>query len=473
MPIKPNLKSPQYKKLEDRYSLIFDVLEGQERIKEQGVAYLPAFDYPEGNANSLRYRNYKERAVFYPVTKRTREGLVAEVFVREPRIEITGIDENILNDINGKNLSLTQFAKVVFREIISYGNGGIFVDYPQTDGVTTIADLEKGNIRPVLSFYPAYNIVNYETKKIGSKTVLSMVLLYETEYVRKDNSRFEKELVEYYRCLELDENNNYFVTIYEDDGVTIHNEPIYPTDAKGNFIKEIPFFFCGSLNNDIDPDEPPLYDLAEMNIAHYRNSAEYEDLTFKVGQPQLVEIGGNERTENSGSDVFIGSAALLRVPKGGDYKYIQVQSDTLPFEAMKHKEEQMVKIGARLIEGGAVQSTATEVKIDKMSETSIVKSTALNVNECIKKALEFFTVYTGLTVTVEFELNTEFELSFVTPEQIGTIVSMWQQGAITFEEMRKVVKSVGFAHIDDEEAKETIDAEMLVMNEENNNVPNG
>ena len=46
----------------------------------------------------------------------------------------------------------------------------------------------------------------------------------------------------------------------------------------------IPFQFLGSENNDTSIDDSPLYDMAEVNIGHYRNSADYEEAAYRSGE---------------------------------------------------------------------------------------------------------------------------------------------------------------------------------------------
>ena len=74
------------------------------------------------------------------------------------------------------------------------------------------------------------------------------------------------------------------------DGVN-HLRTVTPLDAKGMPFNEILFQFVGAENNSPDIDFPPLYDLAELNIGHYRNSADYEETSFIAGQPTPVVSG--------------------------------------------------------------------------------------------------------------------------------------------------------------------------------------
>lgn len=67
----------------------------------------------------------------------------------------------------------------------------------------------------------------------------------------------------------------------------------YNPKPKGkDFWDEIPFTFVGAQNNDETIDDPPLATLAEINLGHYRNSADYEDSVWFCGQVAMHPVSG-------------------------------------------------------------------------------------------------------------------------------------------------------------------------------------
>ena len=129
-------------------------------------------------------------------------------------------------------------------------------------------------------------------------------------------------------------------------------------------------------------------------------------------------------------------------------------------EAMDTKENQMVAIGAQLVQDGEVERTATEAKLEATSEGSTLKSAALNVQAAYVWAIEQAALFTDETINEDaFILNTDFELSQMTVEERRATVEEWIKGAITFGEMRSTLRKAGSATLDDEEAKKVIDEE--------------
>lgn len=449
------------------YHLIRDCIAGQFAVKAKTSDYLPQPNRldvtPE---NQARYMAYLERAVFYGVTGRTLRGLVGQVFARDPVVELPESLQIVNADANGEGVSLSQVAKRTLQQVLAFGRAGLFADYPATAGTISRLELSKGNIRPTIEGYAPLDIINWRTVSRGAREVLSLVVLMET-YVEKDDG-FEETLGTQYRVLSLGPTSrnpffepSEFYTVevwranYGNFGIA---ESYQPSDASGRLLTEIPFTFVGAENNDSEVDNAPLFDIAALNIAHYRNSADYEESCFMVGQPTPVFSGLTEDWVKNvmGGVVALGSRGGVTLPAGGSASLLQASANTLVFEAMQLKERQMVALGAKLVEQASVQRTATEASMENASENSTLASSAKNVSEAYKFALTKCAEFVGSSGKITFELNTDFDLSAMNAADRSEVVKSWQAGAITFEEMRSVQKKAGIAYEDDAKAKEQI-----------------
>ncbi|OHD25442.1 MAG: hypothetical protein A2Y38_12850 [Spirochaetes bacterium GWB1_59_5] len=453
----------ELKKLLPSYGLIRDCIEGEMTVKKAGDKYLPRPNSSDiSPENVARYKAYKERAVFYNVTQRTLAGLAGAVFLREPVVEVPTLLDVVNNDANGGGVSLTQLAKRASLHVLAYGRSGLLVDYPVSEAPASRAQLEAGDIRPTINVYSPFDIINWRTVTRGARELLSLVVLHET-YVYSDDG-FEMKKADQWRVLQLTE-AGYAVSIWRKGSgdYTIFEGPHFPKDASGGILTEIPFSFIGCENNDDLPDLPPLYDLASLNIAHYRNSADYEESCFIVGQPTPYFSGLTEEwvTNVLKGTIALGARGAIPLPVGGDAGLLQASPNTLPFEAMQHKERQMVALGAKLVEQSTVQRTATEADIENASETSTLASAAKNVSAVFKWALTWCAKFVGVPETgIQFDLHTDFDLSKMTPQERAQLVAEWQAGAIAFEEMRNNMRRAGIATLDDAAAKTAIAEEL-------------
>lgn len=450
-------------KMKDWWDPVKDCLGGQRAIKETREKYLlkpnPA-DLSE--ENKKRYDQYLERAVFYNVTQRTHSGLVGQVFQQDPIAKLPALMEPLLIDIDGAGVSLDQQSKKALGEVLGYGRCGLFVDYPKVEGAVSRQDLLDGKVRPTVILYDPWDIINWRTKTVGAKKLLSLVVIAE-QYIAEDDG-FEPKSEKQWRVLRVEEKTGvYRVEIWrEANGTHQEYEHYYPLDADGNNLEEIPFTFIGSVNNDPNVDLPPLYDLAIINIAHYRNSADYEEACHMTGQPTpyLAGLTKDWVEEVLKGEVHLGSRAAIPLPQGGTAGLLQASPNTMPKEAMELKERQMVALGAKLAEQATVQRTATEARQEEASEVSILATCAKNVAAAYRAALTWCGVFLGTDQEPEFDLNTDFELGRMSSQDRAQLIAEWLAGAIAFEEMRFNLRRANVAYLEDEDAKDAIEEEM-------------
>lgn len=446
-----------------KWRLIRDCLAGQEAIKNATTDYLPKPNPTDDSIeNAARYKQYVERAVFYNVTQRTHGGLVGQVFRRNPVLECPTEIQTLVDNIDGGGVTLDQQAKKALGEVLGYGRCGLFVDFPSVNGAATLADMKAGRIRPTITLYEPWSIVNWRIRQVGAKKLLSLVVLVE-DYTAEDDG-FELKMQKQWRVLSLGADGIYRVDLWRGDtasGTVVTTS--YPKDASGQQMTEIPFVFVGAVNNDPALDLPPMYDMAVLNVAHYRNSADYEEACYIVGQPTPYFSG---LSKDWVEDVFkkkpiqLGSRAAIPLPEAGKAGLLQATENSMPKEAMELKEKQMISLGAKLVEQSTVQRTATEARQEEASESSILSSCANNVSAAYTQALTYCWQYLSSTATkILYKLNTEFELSKLGAAEIQQVVTNWKDGAVCFEEMRETLRKAGYTKLTDEEALVRIKAE--------------
>lgn len=462
---------PEVKALLPQYQVIRDCIAGETVVKKERETYLPKPNaHDTSPENATRYEAYLKRAVFYNVTRRTLAGLVGQVFSRPPAVEIPDVLKPMAANVTGTGISLDQSAMLSLGNVVAYSRGGVFVDFTNTGAAGASRDqIESGEVRPTIYAYSPFEIINWRVKEVGSKEVLSLVVLLESYPVSDDG--FEVKLSPQFRVLKLNDANVYVQEIWRDPTNPVWDErkfptgnfklhqPITPTGADGQPLKEIPFHFIGSQNNDINPDSPNLYDIASLNLAHYRNSADYEESCYVVGQPTPVATGlTQEWVENVLKGVLaFGSRGGIPLPAGATADLLQAKPNTMLKEAMTDKVEQMRSLGAKLIEDSKVQRTATEASQDNATDTSVLASCANNVSAAYQWALTYAAALMGDTSSkIEYKLNTDFDITSMTPDQVRATIDFWQKGAITFEEMRADLRRYGVATVGDKDAKTAI-----------------
>lgn len=477
----PDFIRPDLSYYFDIYDKIRDVISGSKAVKNASIKYLPMPNAVDQSAENLaRYAGYKTRAIFYGVTRRTLSGLLGQVFNVDPTVKVPTVLDPVIKDANGSGIPLVQLAQETESDVICYGRSGLFIDYPVKDGPTTRAEQLSGVIRPNIIAYKPWNVINWRTEKRGPDTVFTLVVLREKEEAAL--GAFGIEIKDKYRVLTL-ENGKYVQTIYTGTRGSLTNDgSVTPLGANGKPLSFIPFTFVGSVNNDAGIDHPPLDDMAELNIGHYRNSADYEDSVYMVGQPTPVITGLTKAwvDEVLKGRVELGSRGAVMLPVGAQFTLEQAQPNTLCKEAMEAKERQMTALGAKLVEQKTVQRTATEASQEQASETSVLATITNNTSAAYKWALEVASIFSGgVTIaedakedTIQFKLNTDFALANMTTEEINSVINAWIKEAISFTEMRTKLRSSGLAVQPDKKAKAEIDKEKQADAEFNNEFNN-
>lgn len=445
-----NVSTPcnDYKASLNAWTLVEDAVNGSEAVKNATVKYLPKPNPKDiSEENRSRYEAYVMRAVYYNATGRTLSGLLGIAFRRDPEVKIPPGIEYIKDDADGAGISLVHKGQQLLANVMKTGRSAILVDYPVTDGVTSKADLILKGIRPVLCTYEANDVINWRTIRENAKTLLSMVVLRES-YPLEDP--WVETLKTQYRVLRLTL-GVYTTEIWREDPNRpgewkLAEGPMVPTKGDGTSWSEIPFTFIGAEDNDVDVDGSPLYDLAVLNLAHYRNSADYEDSAYFVGQPQIYVAGLSEawKTDMEKKGLYVGSRSVLALPVGGSAGVLQVTPNTLARQAMVDKEVQMAALGARLLIAPEGAKTATQQNSEDASAHSVLTLCCNNISTALSKALTWFAQFANENDSdISFTINTEFVVDSLDAPTLIALLQLVQAGKMPDTDLWTQLRNVG------------------------------
>jgi hypothetical protein len=476
----------EYSKNVNKWKLVRDCDAGSSAIKSRakgaegmlgglaGTAYLPPPNANDGSAdNKLRYRAYVERASYVNFTGHTKEGMLGMVFRRPSTIELDPSVEYMLDDANGDGLSLEQMIKDAAGETLMVGRYGLLVDYPSAPEGLTDAEVRALELRATILPYPAESIINWRTQNIGGVKRLALVVLREPTMKYSDDG-FEAIECIYHRVLRM-EDGIYVQNLYDENnelisfGVSQETDDdeyysaeynIYPRKSDGSLWDEIPFVFIGSINNDETVDKAPLYDIAELNISHYRNSADYEESSFLVGQPTPVFVGLTQSwvEQNMSAGIAMGSRSGILLPEGGNAMLLQAGENQMPLKGMEIKEMQMVKIGARIIHDQGGAETAEAAKIRFSGQNSKLGSIIINIEEGFYKSLNWAMQFMGGTAEPVIQVNKEFYDATINPQLLIAQMQLLDRGVIARDDVRDYMRRGNL--IDAERTNQLLDDEI-------------
>lgn len=443
---------PEYKANKTRWDLVRSV------IDNEAQKFIRAVDPTDAERNT----QYRNGAILTNFTALTKEGLTGLVFRKAPKIELPAELEYLKEDATGDGRGLEQLAKQILGEVLITGRAGILTDYPRNEGGVSILDTE--NLKARMLMYRAENIINWKIEKIASESVIKYVVLYEPTLENPENDPFAWELKDKYRLLALDANMQYYQAMYDENLEIV--DLVYPTDINGNKFDRIPFCFVGAEDNNEDVDKAPLYDIAVVNVGHYRNSADFEEAVFVVGQPTIFVSGSwglEEFKEALPQGIKFGSRAGYFLGENGNAKLVQANPNQLAQEAMRAKEKQVAAIGARLIAEPGGRETAEAARLRYSSQNSNLHTIVLNVDLALVKSLGYCSKYMGGDPNlVGFELNRRFYDETADPNLIAQSIMLFDRGLVSREEIRDDLKQKNM--LDVNKTIEELDEELENIN---------
>jgi hypothetical protein len=381
-----------YDKHIETWNKLDDVCGGQEIIKAANEKYLPkpsmftSTKDPDGKA---RYAEYKMRAIFPGVTSRTLASHIGLAFGKTPVFNRPNELEYLERNADGAGRSIYQCSQRATRLINRNYRCGVYVDFPNVEPSKSKADEKSKGAYPMIHIIKAGAIKDWDYIIVGNQKKLSFVKLFETVKVRNG---YTVETKDQYRILVLNEVSGSHVysvqTLTKNEkGEWVEGEKYIPKDYHGKPWDYIPFTFCGAVDNSDEIGTAPLYELASMELSYYCSSADVEESAFIVGQPTLCFPSITDEQYKWVKESGAGVGSRSGIPT--DAKMVQAEKNGLAYERMNDKWNQMKELGARLIEVGSANKTATQADNESSVQHSVLSLVVANVSEAFTNALRW------------------------------------------------------------------------------------
>ena len=404
------------------YDKIRDVIEGEDRLKKQGQIYLPK---PDG-LTSNQYTRYLIGGSFYAVAERTLRGLVGAATRNPPVIELPARIEPMRQAATFEGNSLDVLIEDTLREVLSVGRRALVVDYP-TDGVAPAS-------APFIACFDAEHILDWRNELLNGRQTLTMLRLQE------DNDDLVDTGVEQHLVLTLEPAytvRRYHVTRSRVDQsveeVEIH-DPIVPV-INGSPLFEIPAVVVSPYNLKVDVEKPPLLDLCNVNLAHWRVSADYYWSLFLTSQPTPWVAGALNESQ---MPTQIGSGAFWVLPEGAQAGMLEFTGAGLAAQktALDDLTAQMATLGARMVYDGKGRNETTDTaKLRHRSELSLLHSSVVMVEAALIKLLRIAADWAqpGTADEVSVTMHRDFVSAQIDPAILTALIKAWQAGAISHD----------------------------------------
>lgn len=421
----------QYKAMQEKWSLIHDLLGGTLAMRAAGKKWLPQEPAEQDDAYDIRLN----RNVLFNAYADTIDRLVAKPFSKGVTVS-DGLPDQLkplIENTDRAGRSLFTFATDIFRAALNYGMTHILVDFPRMPEGATLAD-ERAIGMPRFVHIPPPSLIGWGVKD----SVPTHLRVLETTYEEAPGS-WETQKVEQVRVIYPDRwelyrrNKETSTDVLSDEGVlTIGSIPLVTIYFKQE----------GALLAD-----PPLEDLAWLNLSHWQSSADQRailrfarrGLLFMRGlseedMDKKIQIGPNQvfRTTSETAEVRVVEHSGQAIAAGRqDLVDTEAKMETLGLAPLMTKAGGLTATGRAIDEARAVT--------DLQQWTSEV---AKGLTNCFQKAAEW--IKTTLPDKFEVSLFKDFAiLGAQVTSEVQSLIALSQSGKISGETLLTEVRRRG------------------------------
>ena len=432
----PSMISTKHPLLVDKLAQIQrsrDAFKGTDSIKldPRDEDYLPRL----GGQSQEEYENYKRRAVFYAAMNRTVVALVGALCRKPAKVDNSESISEFMKDVTGTGISFDEFLKRIESEILISGRVIVCVD--RMDNETN---------RPYLIYYKAEECTNWFTSKSSSfSQSLTTAIFRESYYESNDQNKYEQVVRDQYREYVLEDSGQVTVNLYRpisrssaiahgsNEGYELFETKVMTN--RGKPLGFLPVSMIVSSGEDYEVPTPPLLDLVDVNIAHYRNSADFEHGLHWTALPTPWFSGLADASAN----ISIGSGAAIILPDPSSTAgFLEFSGAGLTqiSGAMKHKEGLMSTLGARMLSSGMDQSTSAEVvRINVSGEISALINVAKSISRCVGRTLRMVALWENQkgAENIEVHINEDYVDTKLGAADIQALLGAYQGGALSLD----------------------------------------
>jgi hypothetical protein len=453
MPV--DTRHPEFMVWQDRWQRCRDVYGGEDAVKARRTTYLPTLEGQKETDAS--YSTYLQRAMFFPALERTVGGLIGTATRKPPVILAPTSVNDYIDDLTLVRDNFQAVLIRVLQELLLLGRVGIFVDW------------NEGLGRPYWTIYGAEQILNWQSERTPDSEIKLTHLVLEERVSAEGRDEFAHEQVTQYRELRLVDGQVLEMRLWRLGGERkefVVVDTVVPRRG-GTPLSSIPFVFIGPRGVTPPVQKPPLLDLVNLSLSHYRSSADLEHGRHFTALPTPWVTGWAGDT--TGSALAIGSGTAWIIPneqaKIGMLEFTGQGLGALE-RALESKERAMAVVGARLLEQQPRQAeTAEAVRLRQAGEHSVLSTIIGSASAGLTLALQWMSWWTGVDAVgskdIEIQLSKDFFEARLDAQEITALVGLWQASAISYETLYWNLQQGEWARpgITWEEEKDEIDEE--------------
>lgn len=396
------------------------VTNGTNYLRDMSETYLPQEPREDDDA----YQTRVDRSVLSPYTSRLIETAAGAILRKPIHVEGDPYWLDLIQNIDGLGSNINEYARRALVSSLTYGHSAILVDYPAAAGAMNLAEERAMGRRPYFVHVDAPQIWGWR-KEPGTNRLLQVRI---HDYDVRPLNEFGEEQVEEMRVIYPGRYDLY----------TLGQELVEFTATGGYSLDEIPLVPIYSNRRGLLVSQPPLLDIANLNITHYQRQADLIHALHIAAMPTLVLEGWDDTT---GSATMGVNYAIAMQPGNKAY---YVQADATSFDAqmaeLQSLESQMSTLGVTKLFGQKFVAESAEAKrIDQAQSNSVLSIISQELESALNQAFEFAAQYVGIEAP-EITIDRDFDYYRLIGQDVAVLTQLNQAGKISDAMLLEVLR---------------------------------
>jgi hypothetical protein len=425
--------------MNDKWTLLNALRGGTQAMRAGREAWLPK----EKNEDPIMYEARLGKSFLFNGYADTIDKLVSKPFARPVQIqEDGGLPDRlraIAADVDKTGKDLTQFSREVFDAAMNYGLTHVLVDFPTTEGQKlTLEDERTLGIRPVFIHVPPTSLIGWQTEYADNGLETLKSIRFSETRTEADGNYGEQEV--------------HYIRVYTKTAWEVHRkmdgETEYTLHKSGTHtFGRVPLFTMYFNRKAFMIADPPLEDLAWMNLVHWQSYSDHRNALRFARIGLLFFAGVDQDQMEQGITIGPGRVIRTRDPNG---KMMYVEQNGAAIAAgerdLKAIEDRMEALGMQPLVSRPGTQTATGKSIDEARTHSAIKAWVRACENFIETLYDAASRWTSDTLPEKFavDISDDFGIQLSGATDMSILVQIRQAGELSRATFLKEAKRRGF-----------------------------
>jgi len=403
--------------------LIHDLLGGTERMRAARTQWLPK---EKREAEEMYYIRLG-RSILYNGYRDTVRKLVSKPFSHPVTVKEFPI-EYYEDNVDQQGTDLTQFARSMFEAGVIYGLTHVLVDFPKSEQRTY--DVEQVLVPNWIHIKPP-DLVYWKTEVVNGRRVL--VEIHFVQCVIVEDGDKEKEI----KQLRIYTQNTW--------EVREEHEKVWVTiDSGTHTFGSIPLVTFYTLKTGYMMGDPPLEDLAWLNLAHWQSSSDQRNILRFARAGVLF---GSGFTEEEFDKFTVGpNAKISSTNENAKMQWVEHNGRAIKAGAddIYALEERMETLGLQPLVARSARSTATGKIIDESRAHTDIQAWIRSLENTLQEAFEITAKWKKMELPEDFSVDVFSDFAVgLDSSNIAELIALNEGGKISHSTLLHEIKRRG------------------------------